>query len=192
MVIALVGEAPNDTDSIANLLSRKYDSGFDFIPLLNRTNGSDLDSQKTKRLLRNEYEFEKRKGNAIDVVIFVRDLDGLASNSHQRTIRDDYFTNFNSVVDRKGIYLLNIYEIEALILADIKTFNAKYNTTVEQVEDSMLIEEPKEFLRGQKVGYFESHNPEIFGLLDFETVYSNCNYFSLFIDRFNRLIKDLR
>ena len=47
-----------------------------------------------------------------DIVIFIRDLDGLKNNSTQVTLRKQYFTDFNSVVNRNGILLLHIYEIE--------------------------------------------------------------------------------
>ena len=105
--VGLVGESPNDTESIKNLLLKKYSlDNIQFTTLLNGLNGSKLDAQKTKRNFRREYETLKP-----DIIIFIRDLDGLKSNKHQLQLRKQYFTNFNSVVDKKGIYLLNITSV---------------------------------------------------------------------------------
>lgn len=92
MRIGLVGEAPNDTEAIKNLLNKKY-SALEFFFMLNNINGSNLDNQKTKRLLRIEYEFEKP-----DIVIFIRDLDSVLPNKKKLYERKNYFTEFNSVV----------------------------------------------------------------------------------------------
>ena len=115
MKIGLVGEAPNDVQSIKNLFERFYkvEDDFEFIFLLNNINGSQLEQQKTKHFLSLEYRLKKP-----DIVIFIRDLDGLKNNSTQVTLRKQYFTDFNSVVNRNGILLLHIYEIEALILSE--------------------------------------------------------------------------
>jgi hypothetical protein len=186
MTIGLIGEAPNDTSSIKNLLSRKY-TDITFKTLLNNIHGSQLDNQKTKHLLRKEFEWEKP-----DAVIFVRDLDGLETDEGQMATRKGYFTDFNSVVNYKGIYLLNIYEIEALILSDIATFNKVYGTVLLQEKDPMLIIEPKEYLKkstiSQNAKYVESHNPEIFSYLRMDQLVANCRYFSAFINRFEKAL----
>jgi len=172
--IALVGESPSDTESIKNLLRKKYKNVL-FFTILENIRGGDLDNRKVKHFLRKEYETTNP-----DSVIFIRDLDGLKSNKHQLQIRKQYFTDFNSVVDKKGIYLLNIYEIEALILADIETFNSIYNTEIDAFEDVMEVVEPKEFLRKAK-GYIETHNSKIFDQLNFQQVLT-CSYFKDFVD----------
>lgn len=183
MRIGLVGEAPNDTQSIKNLLLKKY-AHLDFFFMLQRINGASLDSQKTKRFLRIEYEIEKP-----DIVIFIRDLDAVLPNKKKLYERKEYFTNFNSVVDKKGIYLLHIYEIEALLLADITTFNKMFNTTIIPVENVMNIIEPKEYLRERANGYNESKNAEIFEQLIFKDVIFNCKYFSDFIHNFDKTLQ---
>ena len=86
MKIGLVGEAPNDVKSIRNLLIKKY-SDFEFVFMLQRINGANLDSQKTKRFLRIEYENQKP-----DIVIFIRDLDSLLPNIKKLYERKDYFS----------------------------------------------------------------------------------------------------
>lgn len=181
MKIGLVGEAPNDTQSIKNLLSKKYTlDKFEFVFMLQRTNGANLDSQKTKRFLRIEYEIQKP-----DIVIFIRDLDSILPNRKKLYERKDYFTGSNSVVDKKGIPLLHIYEIEALILTDVETFNNIYDSNLAEVEDVMLISEPKEYLKNGSKKYNESHNPQIFDLLDFEKTLT-CKYFDIFIKKLDK------
>ena len=49
--IGLVGEDPNDTDSIKNLLEKKYKKRVQFITLLKRINGYQLDNNKVKNSL---------------------------------------------------------------------------------------------------------------------------------------------
>ena len=186
MKIGLVGEAPNDVQSIRNLLVKKY-SDLDFVFMLQRINGANLDSQKTKRFLRIEYETQKP-----DIVVFIRDLDSILPNMKNLYERKNYFTSSNRVVDKKGIHLLNIYEIEALILADIATFNNKFNVNVPIVNDVMLISEPKEFLRDKTKNYNESMNAEIFEDLIFDTVLSKCKYFEKFIENFDKMLLSLQ
>lgn len=155
--------------------------------LLNNITGSQLDEQKTKHLLRKEYRFEKP-----DIIIFIRDLDALENDVKQLEVRKQYFRNFNSVVDKKGIYLLNIFEIEALILADVDCFNRIYKSSITKIVDPMKMEQPKEFLKlatRKAVKQFnESHNSEIFNLLDFDIVKVNCRYFDTFVKNLNKEI----
>lgn len=181
MKIGLIGEAPNDTLAIKNLLSSKYDNEkYEFINMLDHIHGSQLDNQKTKRLLRVEYEIKKP-----DLVIFIRDLDSLLPNKQKLNERRNYFTDFNRVVDKKGIWLLHIYEIEALILADIAAFNSIYSTNIEVILNPMTISEPKEFLKTASKKYNEIHNGNIFKYLDFNKLL-NCAYFNKFINNLNK------
>lgn len=186
MRVGLVGEAPNDTSAIGDLISKRF-SDFTFFPMLNRINGSSLDSQKIKRFLRIEFEDKNP-----DVIIFIRDLDSILPNKEKLLERKKYFSESNSVVDNKGIFLLNIYEIEALILADINTFNNLFGTNINLNTDVMTIKEPKEFLKAFTNKYNESKNVEIFNQLEFNIVYDNCQYFNQFIKKFENLIKSSR
>ncbi len=183
MKIGLVGEAPNDIQSIKNLLLKKYtDKKYDFIFILQRINGSNLDSQKTKRFLRIEFERQKP-----DVIIFIRDLDSILPNKTKLYERKNYFTSSNSVVNKKGIHLLHIYEIEALILADIETFNKIYKTKIPKINNVMNVNEPKEFLKMASNKYSESHNSDIFHKLDFNKVLE-CMYFEKFIKNLDKIM----
>ena len=183
MKIGLVGEAPNDTQAIKNLMKKRYRTGYDFFFLLNNINGSDLDSQKIKRLLRKEYEIRKP-----DIIIFIRDLDSVIPNKQKVNERKRYFTNSNSVIDKTGVFLLHIYEIEAIILSDIEVFNRIYNCSLNFVDNPMEVEEPKEYLRNRVKEYNESHNPDIFNEIRFDKALK-CKYFKSFISKFDDKIK---
>lgn len=184
MKIGLVGEAPSDTLSIKNLLEKRYSAmNIEFFSMLQIINGSSLDSQKTKRFLRIEYEIQKP-----DIVIFIRDLDSILPNMDKLYDRKNYFTSSNSVVDKKGIPLLHIYEIEALILADIETFNLIYETHIPEFDNVMLVSEPKELLKMASKKYSVSDNAEIFKQLNFEKLLK-CKYFERFIENFSKAIE---
>ena len=184
MKIGLIGEAPNDTRAIQKLLSRKYHQ-LEFVTLLNRINGSRLDNHKLiSRVLRLEYEIQNP-----DIILFIRDLDALEGNNYAKRKRKETFSYCNRIVDKKGLHLLNIYELEALILADIVVFNRLYSCRLAAFNDPMAIEKPKEVLiEASRYQYEESHSPEIFALLDFETLMANCRYFKLFVQRFEKLV----
>jgi len=187
MKIGLVGEAPNDTSAIQNLLSRKY-LDVDFVTLLDRIHGSMLDNKKAiSRLLRIEYE-----SHTPDVIIFIRDLDALETDREAKRKRKEVFSASNSIVDKKGIFLLNIYELEAIILADINSFNNYYGTEIPGYADPMKVVMPKEVLIEATTSlnnrFIVSHTPHLFSLLNFEIVKQNCRYFSMFIRRFEKAI----
>ena len=186
MKIGLIGEAPADTQSVINLLKKKYPS-FNYIELLkNKITGSSLDNQKTKTELRIECQFEKP-----DVIIFIRDLDGLLTKQYrdQRLKRQKYYREFKGCTHtKKTIFFLNIWEIEALILADINSFNIYYGCSVAFNKNPMHISEPKEFLYSLNRKYSETHNGKIMEKIDFDTVYNNCDYFKSFINKFDKLI----
>jgi hypothetical protein len=184
MKIGLVGEAPNDTSAIQNLLSQKY-AHLEFVTLLNRINGSMLDNRKAiRRLLRIEYESQNP-----DLVLFIRDLDALEHDAKAKRKRQETFSYSNKIVDRRGLHLLNIYEIEALIVADIQVFNEIFRCQLAHFHDPMTVEQPKEILiEASNYQFNESHTPELFKLLNIEILRQNCRYFASFIIKFERRI----
>lgn len=187
VTIGLVGEAPTDTDAIKNILKQKYPEGdFSYVTLLNNINGSQLDSPKTKRFLRVEYESLNP-----NVIVFIRDLDSLYSNKGQLAIRKAYFSSNNSVVDHKGIYLLHVYEMEAMLLADIDYLNSYFDVKLSEVENVMNISEPKEYLLSNIKNYCISMNADILDGMDFNTVVAQCHYFKIFIRKFDKLLGSL-
>lgn len=184
MKIGLVGEHPNDSDCIENLLSRNYD--HEYLKLIREIRGSQLDEKnnsKLKRQIRIEYEWERP-----DLVIFIRDLDATkASEDYQQKLefRKLYFAAFRSVVDGKALLLLNIYELEALLLADLDTFNNQLGTEVSIDIPPESLPEPKEWLQSaSEMKYNSSMNPKLFSKLDLNRLKDNCDYFSRFIGKF--------
>jgi len=186
MKIGLVGEAPNDTRAIQNLLSRNYE-GLEFVELLQRVDGSMLDNKKAINQIRREFELENP-----GLVIFMRDLDSHEGDKKKKRERQATFTKLKWLVDKKAIHLLHIYEIEALILADIDVFNKQYNCKLEQPPDPMKVADPKEVLmaasRKLASPFNVSHNPDLFKLLNFNTLIKNCRYFSSFIKKFDKAL----
>jgi hypothetical protein len=182
MKVGLVGESPHDTRSVQNLLSRMYPE-LEFNNLISNIHGSMLDHQHTKNKLRKEFEFSRP-----DIVIFIRDLDALITDRTQLAKRFEYFRDFRSVVNRKALYMLNIYEIEALILCDLKTFMAYYDCVCEEVGTPHETEEPKEFLKSIYKRYNEVHNPKLFEQLDYNILLERSKYFREFIIKFNKAI----
>lgn len=186
MKVGLLGEAPNDTKSIENLLKDKY-SDLEFVELLkNKFRGSGLENQKTKTELRIECITHRP-----DIVIFIRDLDGLDTAEYRikKLQRKKYFDDFKGCTQvKKTILLLHIWEIEALILSDIDAFNKFYKINVEFSNNPMDIEEPKELLHKLHNKYSESDNSSIFLESDFDKIYNNCDYFKKFIDEFETLL----
>lgn len=182
MKIGLVGEAPTDTSCVEAILKKKFPL-YTYKTLISQIHGSLLDNARTKRLLRIEYESEKP-----DLVIFVRDLDSLKDNKTQLNIRKKYFTENNRVVDKKGIFLLNIFEIEALLLTDLEKFFNYYkkkNDNYIVFSDVMEVPETKEYLKSIEKEYIETHNSKIFELFEFEKLL-DCKYFRSFIEKLKK------
>lgn len=184
MKVGLIGESPHDTKSIENLLSRVYPD-VQFINLIDDIHGSQLDHQKTKRLLRVEYELIKP-----DLVVFIRDLDALATDRTQLRKRVSYFSDFKSVVNKRALYLLNIYEIEALILCDIDVFLASYSCHYASTVNPQDIVEPKEVLKNISKKYVESHNSQLFKELDFTKLVDRSPRFKSFVTKFEKVLNN--
>jgi len=183
MKIGLVGEAPNDTMSLQNLLSRKYvNEKIEFVSLLKIQNGSSLDSSRTHKLLIIENRIQKP-----DLIIFIRDLDAVLPNRPKKLERLLYFRKSNRQVKHIGIFLLHIYEIEALILSDVETFNEIYGAELEEFEDVMKVDQPKEVLMAASNKYSESDNAKIFKKLNLDKLLG-CQYFKDFIDELDAKI----
>lgn len=179
--IGLVGEDPNDTRSIKNLLLKKYKSKVHFFQLAKNIRGHQLDNPKIKRSLPIEF-----KNNKCHFIIYIRDLDGFKSETSKVEQKYNWFKGLDAEINNEGVFLLNIWELEALILADIKTFNDLYKVSFAFKANPMFQKDPKEKLMevtsNGKREYKESHCPEIFEKLDFDTVKDNCKYFEDFLE----------
>lgn len=187
--IGLVGEDPNDTVSIQSLLNKKYKDKVQFHTLLKRINGYQLDNPKSKRNV--AFEFKESKCNFI---LYIRDSDGIKSESKKIQQKINWFLDIDKSANGKGVLLLNIWELEAMILADIGTFNKLYKTNIKFTKDPMMQSDPKGFLMQKTANnykkYQESHCPEIFKELNFDIVKKKCEYFREFVSQFEEKIKN--
>ncbi|CAM3945027.1 DUF4276 domain-containing protein [Mucilaginibacter galii] len=186
--VGLVGEDPNDTASIKHLLEKKYSNKVKFLPLARRIRGDQLESAKLRKSL--PIEFTENK---CSFVIYIRDLDAFESQSAKVQERKRWFKSLDSVINNKGILLLNIWELEALILGDIDTFNSIYKINHKFSSNPMLQDKPKELLKRitshTNKQYKEAHCPELFKLLDIDKIEKSCLCFKNFIADFEKKLK---
>ncbi len=189
VTIGIISEDPYDTNAVKNLLSQRY--SYQFKPLLKRVRGSHLDSDKTLRLMKIEL-----KNTGYPIVLFMRDLDGLETEKGKKKKLAQWFERLNKENKKKGILLINIYELEALILADIATFNRLFGAAVSFKGDPMYKVSPKEFLKSQtrkcKRKFDVAENPSVFKALKIERLMENCRYFKEFIREFDRIAGDIK
>ena len=176
-----MGESPNDTEAVKALWEKYYsDTPVEFCVHVQRVRGSDLDSQGTKRVLRKEYEVEKPS-----LVVFIRDLDALQSDKAKVKTRKEWFTSLNSVCDNNGLLLLNIFEIEAWLLADTSALNQRFNVSINAYDTPENIVEPKELLiKLTKNSYSEHHCRELIPLLDVELLKAKLPQYQKFSEAF--------
>lgn len=187
--IGLIGEDPNDTNAIKNLLERKYPKNIKFQQLLKNIRGHQLDNARVSKSL--EIEYKEYKPN---FVIFIRDADCISTEQAKIQKVHDWFSKLNISVNNTGILLMNVFELEALILADIATFNKLYRTTIKYSGNVMFQMDPKKFLKEKTYKnhkkYSESDCPNIFKQLDFDIVLNNCTYFKAFYEIFMEKVKE--
>ncbi|TND08772.1 MAG: Uncharacterized protein FD123_1988 [Bacteroidetes bacterium] len=183
--IGLIGESENDRDSLKKLLEKKYGDRVQFIPMLKRIEGYQLDTEKTLFIL--EEEYLKRKPDAI---VFQRDLDAHEGNLAKLKERNEYFDQSNKHVSGSGLFLLHIHEIEALILADLDGFNKRYAVSVSFTGNPMYQDNPKEWLKSKsgRNGYEPKHCAVLFENLDFDRLRQRVRYFDTFINQFDQLL----
>ncbi|MEQ9466269.1 MAG: DUF4276 family protein [Ekhidna sp.] len=168
--IGLVGEDPYDTESIKRLLLQKYNGKAQFIPLVKRIRGTQLDTRKFFNLLESAIESD----SSISNVILIRDLDGLSSETWKLNAKKEWHRKCQSCSQIKKYLLLNIYELEALILGDVDFFNKKYGCRIKIDGKPSSIKKPKDLLisktRNTTKRYRVAHNPEIFEKINFSKV----------------------
>lgn len=177
--VGLLGESPNDTYAVARLLTPRYGGRVQFYVLIKNMTGDNLENDNAFRLLRTEYEYER-----INLVIVIRDLDALETDTVQSKRRRAYFRKVKKRVDGKAVFLLNIYSIEALLAADIAVFNEHYQCACVIEGDVMTIEKPVEVLKAAtqacKYRYLEAHCGDLLAKVDYEVLLANCRYFQVF------------
>ena len=186
-VIGLVGEDPNDTRSIRYLLEKKIATKVSYELLIKNKRGHQLDNIRTKEALKIECERKKP-----DIIIFIRDADGICTQNEKIEKCKQWHKDLSKHLNVANVLLLNIYELEALIFADIDVFNRIYKTSIKGNRDVTFIKEPKEELirqtRKLPKKYCESDCPELFKQMNVENIISNCSYFKQFYQNVERLL----
>ena len=178
-VVGLLGESPNDTASVAALLGPRYGGRVRFTAISPEITGSQLDNPKFQHIVRMNYRFKRP-----DVVVVTRDLDAPETDRAQKLKRNEFFRKINLGLEGRGVYLLNVQAIEALIMADIRVFNARYACACAMPADPTTVADPVTFLKNAtptgKPHYDEGHCADLLGQVDYDTVLANCRYFAAF------------
>lgn len=186
--IGIFGENyENDACALKALLERNtYNWEVNFFPIIKSLTGGQLENvRKLKKRIEAEMAINK-----LDYVVCMRDLDALPSEVEKIRLKQEWFRKLE--VEDAGFFFLVIVEAEAMILADIETFNKKYDVHLSAIPSPLLKEKPKEFLKQHTSKsakkYQESHALEIFKVLNFEKVYTNHTgpiSFKTFVDELN-------
>lgn len=186
--IGLIGEDPNDTLSIKNLLLQKHSDVFQYKQLIRNKKGGQLNNPRVFASLLVEF-----KDYNPHFIVFIKDADALPTEKDKIKEVINWFNKLNGYVDKRGLLLINIYELEALILADIDNFNKLFGTSIQFSKNVMYQKEPKEFLilktSKNKKKYTESMCPEIFENLNIDTVLKNAPFFEQFYNDFLTMTK---
>ena len=161
-----------------------------FKPIGRKIEGDHLLTPKSARVINAEC-----KRYNIDLVVLAKDLDGLPSNQKKIKQIEDKIQKIAKQATTKVLPFIVIFEQEALILADIQTFNRIYKTTYTSTRNPLFQSEPKELLKQltnkSNKKYRESDTPEIFQQLDFQTVFNNHkgeNSFQSFIKELEKAV----
>lgn len=186
--IGIIGENyKNDACALKTFMTPQYESRVVFVPL-----GKSLSDGVTRvHKILNALPIEISK-NELDAVIFMRDLD----NEPNRIICNKWFIDIQKSISTFSIFFLVVMELEALILADIETFNKLYDIKGQYTKNPKHEQDPKQLLKDRttkaKRKYDETHAFEIFTQLRFDIVYQKHKgeySFQAFIDRFEEEFK---
>lgn len=190
MRIGVIAENPNDFVAVAKLLKTKY-SDYEFFQLIKGFTGNQLDDKNNNIVLHtliNEVQFEQP-----DFLLYIRDLDGVITDDVSEKIKNlnTRFKKFAKQKPKKSIFMLNIYELEAFILADFDTFK-KYHQNTDwyfEVTTAADVSKPKEILR-TFTKYNEGNVRDIFPLLHIPEIAKNHRFFNNFIRNFDKMLQN--
>ena len=190
MRIGVIAENPNDFVAVAKLLKTKY-SDYEFFQLIKRFTGSQLDDKTNNTVLHvliNEIQFETP-----DFLLYIRDLDAIITDGVGEKIEkmNTVFKKFAKQKPKKSIFMLNIYELEALILADFDTFKNYHKNTdwYFEVTTAADVSQPKEILQ-TFTKYNEGNVRDIFPLLHIPEIAKNHRFFNDFIQNFDKMLQN--
>lgn len=186
--IGIIGENyQNDACAFKAFMTPQYKGVAEFVPLGKSLNGKIFAFKKVIDTIP-----ALVKAKELDAVLFICDLD----KESKRIERQQWFSKIQKSVNFKSILFIAVMELEALILADIDTFNEIYGITGRYDKDPKLNDDPKAELKGRtgrttkaKRQYDEPHALEIFTELRFDIVYKKHkdeDSFQAFIDYFEK------
>jgi len=129
--------------------------------------------------------------SAFNYVLVIVDADAIITENAKLQEKKEKYKELEKQLNCRCLLLLNIYELEALILADIAGFKDYYQTNITFKGSVAHVEKPKEFLQ-EKTGkkYKVSDCPTLFQHLNFDTIANNCPYFKAFIADFEKALKN--
>lgn len=186
-VVGLLGESPNDTDSLRALLGRRYGEQLRFVIISPEITGTQLDSPKFQHIVRANYRFQKP-----NLIVMTRDLDAPATDRRKRVERLLFFRKLNKGFEQKGVFLLHVEAMEALIAADTRPFDKRYGCTCAVPADPTTIANPAQFLKDAtascKEHYNEGHCASLLAEVEYDKLLQYCQYFASFDQEFKRRI----
>jgi len=166
MRVGLIGENPNDTESIANLLSLKYN--HQYISVLKRRKGGQLDNAKFTALLEIEL-----KNNNFDLLIFIRDLDGFENEADKVKVREKWFATNKLHFKKDSLFLLNIHALESIFFSDVISLNKIFNLKLSFSNPLSINNPKKELIRVTAERYKENRAADYISKLDYNAVLKN-------------------
>lgn len=175
--IGLIGESEFDRESLRLLLLKVSNRRFAFVELLSALDGDKLESRKALRIL--EMELTTKQ---LDLIIVQRDLD----KPYKREIRDSFFRNVTIRFRGETISLLHIYAFEALLIADLNSFNSQFGLELNYRGNPETINDPKTWLRSRcrNKTYRPSDSPRLLSVANIDVIRRRVPYFNNFVNNF--------
>jgi Domain of unknown function (DUF4276) len=184
--IGVIGEHPaNDAQAIINLLQPHYGEKAQFKVCLKNFTGDDLSSAKfLQELKRANFQ------NIYDFVLIIRDLDGLPTQTDLLEKKQDLFQKYQEKLNGIGIFMLNIFELEALILSDLTNFNKRFKTKFSFQGNPAYQNDPKGLLKSKSdTKYQESDAIDLFKSINIVEIRKKHSFFNDFCIEFEQKIK---
>lgn len=177
--VGVVGESSFDTKALRDLLDRQYGQRAQFIDLALRLEGGQFDGKKAQTMFKLRYAAKQP-----DLVIIFRDLDGPADDEVMRQKRAVFFAEMNALVGSRGLFLVHVYTIEALLIAHIEVFQQKFGWQCRVPANPTTIPKPAQFLRdasrNSRRRYDKASCPDMMALVEYPYLTKRCRYFAEF------------
>ena len=177
--VGVVGESSFDTKAMRELPEREYGQRVQFIDLGLRLDGGQLDGPKAQTMFRLRYEAKHP-----DLLVIFRDLDAPADDEAMRQKRAAFFADMNAMVAGRGLFLVHVYTIEALLIAHIEVFQQKFGWQCRVPANPTTIPKPAQFLRdasrNSRRRYDKASCPDMMALVEYAYLTKRCRYFAEF------------